>query len=245
LRVISGLAAERRTTPLEEAYAHFRLDRQGLPVSPATLRLYEHTIGRFLRWVRSERPDVRRFEDLDVVVVRQYRADLAARPGLRGRPIQPETLSGSDRALRTFFRWASAEGYPVADRILALPKVRVPWKEPTLFHIRQLREILAACNPRLPQEALAVRLLVGAGVRRLELCGLAIEGPDGLPDLNTDSLDRGIVELRVRGEAGAKGMRARRVPVVPKLGAEIKRYVARHRPEVPHRNQLISNDGGP
>ena len=46
LRVISGAAADRRTTPLEEAYAHFRLDRQGLPVSPATLRLYEHTIGR-------------------------------------------------------------------------------------------------------------------------------------------------------------------------------------------------------
>ncbi|HXM55740.1 MAG TPA: site-specific integrase [Candidatus Dormibacteraeota bacterium] len=238
MRVISGLATERRTTPLEEAYAHFRLDRQGLPVSPATLRLYEHTIGRFLRWVRSEHPEVRRF-------VRRYRAELASRPGLRGRPIQPETLSGSDRALRTFFRWAAAEGYPVADRILALPKVRVPWKEPTLFHIRQLREILAACNPRLPQEALAVRLLIGAGVRRLELCGLAVEGPDGLPDLNVDSLDRGIVELRVRGEAGAKGMRARRVPVVPKLGAEIKRYVARHRPEVPHRNLLISNDGRP
>ena len=91
LRVISGAVSDRRTTPLEEAYAHFRLDRQGLPVSPATLRLYEHTIGRFLRWVRSERPEVRRFEDLDVVVVRQYRAALAARPGLRGKPIQPET----------------------------------------------------------------------------------------------------------------------------------------------------------
>ena len=145
----SGAVSDRRTTPLEEAYAHFRLDRQGLPVSPATLRLYEHTIGRFLRWVRSEHPDVRRFEELDVVVVREYRAALAARPGLRGKPIQPETLSGSDRALRTFFRWASAEGYPVAERILTLPKVRVPWKEPTLFHIRQQREILAACNPQL------------------------------------------------------------------------------------------------
>jgi len=149
MRVIQGTAAERRTTPLEEAYAHFRLDWQGLPVSPATLRLYEHTIGRFLRWVRVEHADVRRFEDLSVVVVREYRAALAARSGLRGKPIQPETLSGSDRALRTFFRWASAEGYPVAERILTLPKVRVPWKEPTLFHIRQLREILAACNPRL------------------------------------------------------------------------------------------------
>jgi site-specific recombinase XerD len=150
LRVIQGTVTERRTTPLEEAYAHFRLGRQGLPVSPATLRLYEHTVGRFLRWVRTEHPEVRRFEDLDVMVVRQYRADLASRPGLRRKPIQPETLSGADRALRTFFRWAAAEGYPVAPRILQLPKVRVPWKEPTLFHVSQLREIVAACNPRMP-----------------------------------------------------------------------------------------------
>ena len=56
MRVISGAIADRRTTPLEEAYGHFRLDRQGLPVSPATLRLYEPTIGRFLRRVREEHP---------------------------------------------------------------------------------------------------------------------------------------------------------------------------------------------
>ena len=133
----------------------------------------------------------------------------------------------------------------MAERVLTLLRVGVLWKEPTLFHIRQVREILAACNPRLPQEAVAVRLLVGAGVRRLELCGLAVVGPDGLPELNVDSLDRGIAELRVRGEAGAKGIRARRVPAVAKLGAEIKRYVARHRPEVQYRNLLISSDGRP
>jgi site-specific recombinase XerD len=245
LRVIQGTAVERRTTPLEEAYAHFRLDRQGLPVSPATLRLYEHTIGRFLRWVRTEHPEIRRFEDLDVMVVREYRAYLASRPGLRGKQIQPETLSGADRALRTFFRWATAEGYAVAPRILQLQKVRVPWKEPTLFHVAQLRKILAACNPRMPQEEVAVRLLVGAGVRRAELCGLAVEGPDGLPDLNLESLDRGVVELRVRGEAGAKGMRARRVPVSPKLGAAVKRYVARDRRDVHFSNLLINDDRRP
>ena len=43
----SGAVSDRRTTPLEEACAHFRLDRLGMPVSPATLRLYDHTIGRF------------------------------------------------------------------------------------------------------------------------------------------------------------------------------------------------------
>ena len=47
MRVISGAVSDRRTTPLEEMYAHFRLDRQGLPVSPATLRLYEHTIAQY------------------------------------------------------------------------------------------------------------------------------------------------------------------------------------------------------
>jgi len=36
-------------------------------------------------------------------------------------------------------------------RVLALPKVRVPWKEPTLFHLRQLREILAACTRACPR----------------------------------------------------------------------------------------------
>ena len=92
--------------------------------------------------------------------------------------------------MRTFFRWAVAEGYPVATRILQMPKVRVPWKEPTLFHITQLRSILTACNPQRPQEALAVRILVGAGVRRAELSGIAIEGPDGMPDLMLDSFDR-------------------------------------------------------
>jgi site-specific recombinase XerC len=75
----------------------------------------------------------------------------------------------------------------------------VPLKEATVFHIAQLRDVLAACNPERPQEELIVRLLVGSGVRAAELCGLAVRGPDGLPDLMLDSLDRGRVELRVLG----------------------------------------------
>jgi len=29
--------------------------------------------------------------------------------------------------------------------------VKVPAKEPTVYHIAQLRQILAACNPAFPQ----------------------------------------------------------------------------------------------
>ncbi len=78
MQVIDSALARRHgssaATPLMEAYAHFRLDRQAIPCSKATMLTYEYTLGAFLRWVAREHPEVRRFEDLDVVVVRQYRA---------------------------------------------------------------------------------------------------------------------------------------------------------------------------
>ena len=51
------------------------------------------------------------------------------------------------------------------------------------YHITQLRAILAVCDPGRRQEELAVRILVGSGVRASELCGLAMQRPDRLPDL--------------------------------------------------------------
>ncbi len=53
----------------------------------------------FLAWV-SVGAGVRRFEDLDVSLVRAYRAELASRPGKRhGRPLQARTIFDSHRAL--------------------------------------------------------------------------------------------------------------------------------------------------
>jgi hypothetical protein len=45
MKVIQGIATDRRPSPLKDAYLHFRLDRQGLPVPPRTL-------GRVLGRVR-------------------------------------------------------------------------------------------------------------------------------------------------------------------------------------------------
>src|SRR5437773_9810309 len=69
VRVIQGRLAEvepHRTSAIEAAYQHFRLDRQGSLASPKTLRHYEWMIRPFLRWLSSERPGVDRFERLDV-----------------------------------------------------------------------------------------------------------------------------------------------------------------------------------
>lgn len=113
------------------------------------------------------------------------------------------------------------------------------------YHIAQVRKVLAACSPDVPTEDLMVRLLVGSGIRRAEVCGLAATASDGLPDLMEDSMQRGRVELRVRWDAGAKGRKSRRVPITPKLAAALKRYEARHRPDVEHPQLLISEHGRP
>jgi integrase/recombinase XerD len=245
MRVLYGTAEARVRSGVEAAYDHFRLERQGDLASPRTLEHYDYMFGRFLRWLETERPEVRRVDDLDVAVVRAYRAGLAVSKKRDGKPLSPRTVFDSHRVLHTFFRWASEEGYTVDGRILRLKRPRVPEQEATVYHIAQVRQILAACNPRLPQEELAVRILLGAGLRESELCGLALVGTDGLPDLMLDSIQRGRVELRVRWDAGAKGKKSRRVPITPKLAAAIKRYEARVRPDVKHTELLINHIGRP
>ena len=234
MRVAHGTALDlvkRRRTPLEDVYQLFRLEKQGNRVSAATLKGYEFHVGGLLRWLERERPDVRRPEDLTVDILRTYRAEQATRLSVRGKPLTAETLQGSHGHIRAFLHWSENEGYALDPRVLKLPRIRVPAKEPTVFHMTQLRQILAACNPAAPQQEMVVRILVGSGVRVSELCGLAVEAPDGLSDVMLDSLDRGRAELRIRGEAGAKGHKSRRVPINTKLAAAIKRYEARHRPD--------------
>jgi hypothetical protein len=92
------------------------------------------------------------------VVVRQYRAALAA----GRRPPSPRTVFDSHRVLQTFLWWARAEGYTADPRILELKRPKMPDQEATVCHIAQVRTILAACKPKMPQEKLAVRILVGA-----------------------------------------------------------------------------------
>ena len=245
MRVIHGGEQGPRRTALEDAYDHFRLERQGNRVSPKTLKAYDYHLGLFFAWLHRERPAIRRFPDLAVDDLRAFRAEQATRISYHGRPLEPETLQSSHGHLRAFLRWADDEGYPVDPKMLRLPRIRVPAKEPTIFHIAQLRKVLAACNETIPTQELSVRILVGSGLRVSELVGLCALAPDGLSDLMLDSMDRGRAELRVRGAAGAKGRKSRRVPIHPKLAAAIKRYLARQRPEVETSALLVNLRGVP
>ena len=68
--------------------------------------------------------------------------------------LQAATLHASHRAIHTFLAWAELDGYRVDGRMLRLPPPRRPHKEATVFHVTQLRAILAAC--KRPEETLAV-----------------------------------------------------------------------------------------
>lgn len=243
LRVVDGVGARGRKSPLEAGYQHFRLDRMGNRASPNTLIWYDHMIRPFLVWADDE--GVRRFEDLGVEKLRHYRALVATRTAPSGKQLEGTSVLDSHKAVMTFLRWAAAEEYEVDPRVFTLRRPKVPEKEATVYHINEVRAILAACSSRRPVEEVAVRILVGSGVRASELCGLAVVGPDGLSDVMTDSLARGRVELRVRWDGGAKSIKSRRVPITPKLAATIKRYEAGHRPEVACSNLLINQLGRP
>jgi hypothetical protein len=84
MRVIQGTAERHRQSPVEAAYDHFRLDRQGNLVSANTLQHY-HYLGRpFFGWLREAHPDVEGFAPLQTPHVR--RLDPCYRLLGRGRP---------------------------------------------------------------------------------------------------------------------------------------------------------------
>ena len=85
--------------------------------------------------------------------MRAYRAHEATRTGKHGRRLSPFSVLDSHKALLTFLRWARAEGYEFEGRIQELKRPIVPKPEAEVYHMSQLRAILAACNRRVPQEA--------------------------------------------------------------------------------------------
>ena len=105
MRVLEGgvqpAGEARRRSAIESTYEHFRLDRQGNLASRATLDHYDFMVGPFLQWLASERPDVRRFEDLDVSVA-QYQYDQKSNLGTINYPngvVASYTYDTADRLM--------------------------------------------------------------------------------------------------------------------------------------------------
>jgi integrase/recombinase XerD len=228
---------------VRDAIELFILERRADKKQPSTIRYYRQQLGLFFAWLTQQDVTGDGPEDVSKALILAYRLHLQERGHTRliGQPLQHTTLVASQRALRTFFAWAEEEGYVIDGRILKLRKTRVPQKDATVYTLSQMDAILTACAS--PTEELAIRLLVGTGVRLSEAVGVCLRGPDGLPDLETDNLGRGCATLRVRWDAGAKGLKTRRTPVAVPLMKAIRRYELRDRPRVTSPQLLITRRG--
>ena len=91
--------------------------------------------------------------------MRAYRSALAGSLRRDGKPLSPRTVFDSHRVPLTFFRWARTEGYEVDARILELERPRLSETDAMVYHIAQVSETIAACNPKLPREDQAGRPL--------------------------------------------------------------------------------------
>jgi len=119
------------------------------------------------------------------------------------------TIHGFFQVIRTFANWCLREEYPVDRTLLWVRPPKLALKEMSTYTEDQMSAIFNSAPAGWPQ--LAVRILLGTGVRVGELVNLELE------DVEDDG--EGMFLKIKRG----KGAKFRRVPATRRLRREIMR----------------------
>jgi len=174
-------------------------------LAPRTQAAYRREVGRFASFAEGElgRPEPAAVETGDV---RAFVAHLHSL-GLSARSIQRALA-----ALRTYFRFLTAEGVVGSNPAAAVPNPRTPRTLPDTVPATALAELFEAFpdTPAGRRDRAILELLYGSGLRVSELVGL---------DLG--DVDRGQRLLRVRG----KGRKERIVPFGGKAAEALTAYL--------------------
>ena len=192
---------------VRDAIELFILERRADKKQPSTIRYYRQQLGLFCAWLTKQDVPGDGPEDVTKALVLAYRLHLQERGHSRlvGQPLQHTTLVASQRALRTFFAWAEEEGYVIDGRILKLRKTRAPQKDATVYTLAQMDAILAACAS--PTEELAIRLLVGTGVRLSEAVGVCLRGRMDCPTSRPTTSGAAVPPCACAGTPAPRGSR--------------------------------------
>jgi integrase/recombinase XerD len=180
------------------------------------------SINRSQHTIRAARVDLRglvRFlgdrpvADVAVGDLQRFLADGA----LRGEPA-PRSLRRKTANLKAFFRYALAEGWSERDPSGRLIYPELEARPPVFLEDEEVDRLVLAAS-RNPFWRAAVLLLADAGLKRDEL--LALE----LADVYLDPLHPERGYLVVRQTDQAKRVRARRLPLTPRLAAALAHVV--------------------
>lgn len=187
---------------LHDAYTDFILSRQAMLCSPQTIRFYNYTAGKFIKYLEKNG-----VTNPDSTTARHIRAYLAT---LVERRLSDSYIHGHARAIRTLIRFWHSEKYilePISFQMPAIAKKRLP-----VLSAGDIRLVISACQT--VRDKALVLLLVDTGLRRAEVCAL-----------NWDDVDipSGLVRV-VRG----KGGKARSVVI----GVKTRRALLAYRREI-------------
>ena len=205
---------------LEALVREWLLELRMMGRRPRTIEWYRQKMAWYLKTGQAET-----LGQLTTYELKRYLGEL------RDRDLADNTIHGFFEVLRAFASWADREGYPIEPALLRVRAPKVAQKEVETYSTEQIERIFAATSPGWP--TIAVKILLGTGMRLSELCGLIVE------DFEDDGLS---AFLKVRHGKGAK---FRRVPVSSRLRREVVRYLNRCRPVSPHGNLLLRADGEP
>lgn len=216
----SSGSEDARRLRLEALVAEWLLDVQVMGRSEKTLIWYRERIDAF-----TKQSGATTLAEVTALALKGHLAEM------QGRGLADNTVHGAYQVVKGFAAWASRENYPVDPAVLRVRAPKVEQKEPEAYSTDQLNVILRAVAPGWA--SMAVKLLLGTGMRVSEMCALTLEDIEEDGDATTLKVKRG------------KGGKFRRVPISSRLRRELTRYINRGRPETSSVQLLILDDGRP
>ena len=211
---VSYLHEDRGSAAWDAETDGWLLHLDALRRSPETLRNYRAALGGFRAAVeatgrsvdpaRVERPDVERWL-------------VALREGGTG----PASVQSRYRVVKGFFGWLVEEGVLGRSPFAGVPKPKAPTPETPTLEAEAIGKLLATCHGRsfaALRDRAIVLLMLDAGLRRSEVCGLLV----------TD-VDLKLGEARIIG----KGEKRRLARFGPDTADALSRYITRARADHP------------
>ena len=168
---------------------------------------------------------VENLEELNAFELKRFLAEQ------QERGLSDNTIHGFFQVIKSFANWCAREEYPVDPSLLRMRPPKVALKEMATYTPEQVKAIFDTAKVGWPQ--LAVKILLGTGIRVGELSNLLLEDVEDDEDAMFLKIKRG------------KGAKFRRVPVSQRLRREIIRYINRSRPDSSAPNLILLSSGRP
>ncbi len=166
--------------PVRALLREWLLELKVMGRSQRTIDWYQQKMD----WYRRS-GGVENLEELNAFELKRFLAEQ------QERGLSDNTIHGFFQVIKSFANWCAREEYPVDPSVVRMRPPKVALKEMTTYTAEQVQAIFDTAKVGWPQ--LAVKILLGTGIRVGELCNLLLE------DVEDDEVLQLSAECRRRG----------------------------------------------